>query len=87
MKRNFNLDELQNVASTDGTYPVHSPSDIVQAIIKVKKSDYVPDGVRLRASISPFILTGEFQFDGLSSLENDPNVESVSISKKLKSVE
>ena len=87
MKHKINLDELHKVEASSVVPLVHEASDVVQAIIKVKNTDYVPLCVRLRASISPYIFTGEFKYDDLESLEQDPKVESVSISKKLKSAE
>lgn len=87
MKRKINLDELHKVESSTVGPLAYETSDIVQAIVKVKNTDYVPSGVHLRAAISPYIFTGEFKYDDLGSLEQDPKVESVSISKKLKSAE
>ena len=67
---------------TDSIIPLsRNPSDVVRAIIKVKEPDYIPGCVTLRASISSFILTGEFKYSDLESLEIDPKVESVSINK------
>ena len=87
MKRKINLDELHKVEASSVIPLAHEASDVVQAIIKVRNTDYVPRRVRLRSSISPYIFTAEFKYDDLASLEQDPKVESVSISKKLKSVE
>ena len=87
MKRKINLDELHKVEASSVIPLAHNASDVVQAIIKVKKPNYVPICVSLRTSMSPFIFTGEFKYDDLESLERDPKVESVSISKKLKSAE
>ena len=87
MTRKISLDELHKVEASSVIPLAHEASDVVQAIIKVKKTDYVPLYVRRRASVSPYIFTGEFKYDDLESLEQDPEVESVSISKKLKSAE
>ena len=87
MTRKINLDELHKVEASSISPLAHKASDVVQAIIKVKSTDYVPLCVRHRASISPYIFTGEFKYDDLESLEQDPKVESVSINKKLKSAE
>ena len=87
MNRKIRLDELDKVEADSVIALANNGSDVVQAIIKVKKPDYVPICVRLRASMSPNIFTGEFKYDDLESLQQDPEVESVSISKKLKSVE
>ncbi len=87
MKRKINLDELHKVESSSVIPFARKTSDVVQAIIKVKETDYVPPCVRLRASIGPDIFTAEFKYDDLETLEQDPKVESVSISKELKSAE
>jgi hypothetical protein len=84
MKRKINLDELLKVEASSVVPLSRQTAGVVQAIIKVRKNSYVPSGVRLRTSISPFIITGEFEYSNLESLENDPSVESVSISKPLK---
>jgi hypothetical protein len=87
MKRKIKLDELHKVEASSVIPLAHNASDVVQAIIKVKETNYIPKYVRLRASIGPNIFTGEFKYDDLESLQEDPKVESVSISKELKSVE
>lgn len=87
MKRKINLDELRKVEASTVIPLAQHASDVVQAIIKVKHADYVPDCVRLRATMSPFIFTADLQHGDLASLESDPKVESVSVSKKLKSAE
>ena len=87
VKRKINLNKLHKVEATSVLPLAHKVPDIVQAIIKVKEMDYVPVCVHRRTSISPFIFIGEFKYDDLESLEHDPNVESISISKELKSAE
>lgn len=87
MKHKISLDDLHKVEASSVIPLTHKASDVVQAIIKVKKANYVPICVRIRASISPCIFTGEFKYDDLVSLEQDPEVESVSVSKNLKSAE
>lgn len=87
MKRQINLDELHKVEASSVFPLAHKTSDLVQAIIKVKEANYVPPCVHLRASIGSGIFTGEFKYEDLESLEQDPKVESVSISKNLKSAE
>lgn len=87
MKRKINLDDLHKVEATSVVPLALNASDVVQGIIKVKIANYVPRGVRLRASISPLIFTAEFSHADLESLEKDPKVESVSINAKLKSAE
>lgn len=86
MARNINLDELHKVEASSVLPLAHQSSDLVQAIIKVNEPNYVPQCVRLRASIGSGIFTGEFKYDDFNSLEQDPRVESISINKDLRSV-
>jgi len=85
MNRKINLDELHKVESSSVIPLARQGSEMVQGIIKVTNADYVPECVRLRASMSPHIFTAEFKHGDLAALESDPKVESVSISKKLQS--
>jgi hypothetical protein len=62
-------------------------SEAVEAIIKVKEPDYVPDTLRVRSRIDAYIVTGEISTEDLSKLENDPKVESVSVSRRLRVIE
>ncbi|MGL4461932.1 MAG: hypothetical protein ACRDD1_11105 [Planctomycetia bacterium] len=87
MNRKIKLDELHKVEASSVLPLAHNPSDVVEAIIKVKEANYLPQSVRLRASIDSRIFTGEFKTEDLESLEQDPKVESVSICKGLKSAE
>lgn len=87
MNRKVKLDELHKVEASSVIPLAQNASDVIQAIIKVKEPDYVPVSVQLRASIGPCIFTGELKSGDLESLERDPKVVSVSISKKLKSSE
>ena len=87
MRRKINLDELHKVEASSILPLARKPSDLVQAIIKVRKPNYVPQYVRVRASIGSGIFTCELKYEDLESLEQDPKVESVSISKDLKSAE
>lgn len=85
MNRKISLDDLHKVEASSAIPLAQNASNIVEAIIKVKIPGYVPKSVRVRASISPHILTCELRQGDLASLENDSNVESVSVGKKLKS--
>lgn len=85
MNRKIKLDELSKVESSSVLPLALNQSERVQAIIKVKVAGYVPEGVKVRAIISPNILTGEFKQQDLLLLERDPKVESIAISKRLTS--
>jgi len=85
MNRKIKLKDLSKVESSSVIPLTTNASETVQAIIKVKDADYVPKGVKVRASISPHILTGDLKRGDLPALERDPQVESISISKRLNS--
>jgi hypothetical protein len=70
--------------SADITAGRYNPDDIVEAIFKVSKTDYVPDRVKVRARIDATMFTGEVTYGLLEELEQDPNVESLSVSKRLR---
>lgn len=61
--------------------------EIVEAIVKVNESGYVPKGVTVRAHIHSRMLTGELPTEILDNLEHDPKVDAVSISRKLRIIE
>lgn len=76
------LGKLEYSAKTSaGRY---CPDDIVEAIFKVSKADYVPEQVKVRSRIDGTMFTGEVTFGSLEELEQDPNVVSVSVSKRLR---
>src|SRR5262245_11253004 len=80
----LNLDDLKKLESSSiPSRPVDS-RETVAAIVKVKKPNYVPEEVHIRAQISPKIITCEFRADQLAALEQDQNVESISIERSLK---
>lgn len=62
-------------------------AETVDAIIKVNEAGYVPDVIHLRSRIDDFMMTGETSTDDLESLESDPRVESVSVSRRLRVIE
>jgi hypothetical protein len=72
--------DVRSLGSLDKT-------EIVEAIVKVKEPDYVPDGVKVRSRIDSRMLTGELPTDILRDLEDDPKVEAVSISRRLRVIE
>lgn len=66
--------------------PDPSPENPVEVIVKVKEADYVPEGVAVRAQVSPLLFTSVVPADDLTRLENDPKVHSVSVSSPLRTV-
>lgn len=85
MSRKIKLEDLSKVESSSVIPLATNALETVQAIIKVKSADYVPKCVKVRASIGPHIFTGDLKLGDLPTLERDPQVESISISKRLKS--
>lgn len=81
------LDDLKKVESSTVTTLALNEQDKVEAIIKVKPAGYIPANVRVRARIDSRLFTCELGKHELEALQSDPKVESVSISKKLKSSE
>ena len=64
------------------------PADeLVEAIFKVNKADYVPAGVRVRSRINATMFTGELRNAVLDQMEYDTNVVSVSRSKRLRLID
>ena len=58
----------------------------LEVIVKVTEPNYVPDGVVVRAQISDKIFTSVIQSETLQSLEDDPQVQSVAVSRKLRDI-
>ncbi len=87
MNNEIKLEDLDKVESINSavipSLTVAQASQIVSMIFKVKKADYVPQNVQLRASISPFIFTANVKLGDLESLEKDSEIESISFAQKL----
>ena len=86
----INLDDLKKLelsSTTAAAAEQYSPDDIVTAILKVKKRNYVPKNVKLRARIDEEMCTVEFPARELKELEADDNVASVALSKRLNKIE
>jgi hypothetical protein len=65
--------------------PADGAGDL-EVIIKVREANYVPAGVAIRAQISDKIFTSVIQSETLQSLEDDPQVQSVAVSRKLRDI-
>ena len=63
------------------------PDEPVEAIFKVKRPGYVPSSVTPRARIDSLMFTGSMRAGDLDSLETDADVESVSVSRRLRVIE
>ncbi|MGC2236793.1 MAG: hypothetical protein WA584_11570 [Pyrinomonadaceae bacterium] len=82
----ISLDNLEKVELTGTTASSVKKGDTVTAIFKVKKANYVPDGVKPRARINAKIFTGSFKSDEVGKIESDENVESISLSQTLRMI-
>jgi hypothetical protein len=56
---------------------------MVTAIVKVKRAGYRPACVKVRGEIDAHLFTAEFPAEELDSLEKDPEVAAVSLSRRL----
>ena len=83
----LNLDDLKKLESSTVRSLALDPQAQVEAIVKVRRADYVPKNVRVRSQIDSHLFTCEIPTAQLQALQDDPNVESVAINKKLRSVE
>lgn len=82
------LDDLKKLEHTSQPRAASLPDDEqVSAIVKVRQPHYVPEGVTVRSRIDETMFTGSFRADRLGQLEQDPDVESVALSKRLRLVE
>lgn len=59
------------------------PDEIVSVIIKVKRANYIPSLVKVRANISDTIFTADCKFSDIKEIESDTLVEQVSKSQPL----
>lgn len=67
-------------------HPCPSSKDgVLEVIVKVEKPNYIPKGVSVRAQISPQLFTSAISGTQLKTLEQDPKVQSVSVSRTLHS--
>lgn len=78
------LDTLRKVQSAGAIKPGEELDGSIEAIVKVNRADYTPANITVRARIDPFLFTCEMPADELEKLENDPGVESVALSQKLR---
>lgn len=61
-------------------------NNLITATIKVARPGYVPQGVEVRAQISPKIFTANLRSAVLEKLQNDPEVISIQPAKHLRSL-
>lgn len=81
------LKKLELAGTTAASAADINSDDTLTAIFKVKKHNYVPKRVKLRARVDGEMFTGEFTAGDLKAIESDQNVESVSVSRPLRSID
>ena len=81
------LDSLQKLESSSVSKPEIDDDKLVDAIIKVRDENYVPEGVKLRAKIDPYLFTCTILGANLSDLEQDPGVLSIALETQLRNIE
>ena len=64
-----------------------APDQVVRAIVKVNRPDYVPEGCEVRARVDATMFTAEFPAKRLDAIQADPAVVSVALAKPLRSAE
>jgi hypothetical protein len=82
----MDLTKLRKIESSGPRRAAASATGMLTATLKVKRPDYRPAEVKVRANISEHIFTADFPADALANLENDPDVISISPARSLQSV-
>ena len=79
----MDLTKLRKLESPGPRRDAVGISGMVTAIVKVKRASYRPAGVKVRGDISSDIFTAEFPAEQLATLESDPEIASISLSRTL----
>lgn len=64
-----------------------SANEQLEVIVRVNAQNYVPGRVDLRNRLSPYLFTATTQLAQLQELDNDPQVASISLSQKLRTID
>ena len=59
---------------------------MLSCIVKVRKPNYVPDGFEVRTRIDDTLFTADCTGAELRAAANDPNVESIAPSKRIRHI-
>ena len=85
----MNGDRLKRIAGLRKVEPApasalgaYEDGDTVAAIFRVTEENYVPNGIHVRARVSPTMFTGAFKFGLLSVLERDKRVARLSLPRR-----
>ena len=88
LSRYKKLSELEKMESTSPAAMSEIDSDQpVAVIIRVTEANYIPPQVVLRAQIGEYIFTADVLSDQLIELENDPKIQSFSLSRDQRLIE
>ncbi len=79
----MDLTKLRKLEAPEPSRAARPLTGVVAAIVKVRSPRYRPPGVTVRSTISETLFTAEFPVETLLQLENDPEIESISVSRKL----
>ena len=61
-----------------------SENEVADLLVKVKHANYIPNGIKARTKVTPYIfIIGNVTKSLISILEKDANVISFSVNKKL----
>ena len=82
------IEDLKKLESSSlPASPSWEEDESVEVIIKVRKPNYLPSDVTVRAQIDPYMFTGKIPARILTKLDQDPEVISVAMGKKLRVIE
>jgi len=82
------IEDLKKLESSSlPASPTWEEDESVEVIIKVRKPNYLPSDVTVRAQIDPYMFTSKIPARTLTKLDQDPEVISVAVGKKLRVIE
>lgn len=76
------LKKLESLPAGSAAHP-RSSTDTVEVLVKLRKGARRPAFVTPRTQISSELFSAEVPFGDVERLQSDPNVESMSISRKM----
>ncbi len=76
---------MSKIAGGVSALPMPGDAETVTVIVKVAQAGYVPPGFRVRARVDDHLFTADCDGASLRRIEADPNVHSVSLSRRLQS--
>lgn len=79
-------EDRQRIKKLELTPKSPSADESLEVIVRVFEPDYVPKDVEVRAHISDRIFTSVIPAELLQALEDDPGVQSVAVSRSLRTI-